>query len=233
MELSAQTRDLKTKTQELLSKGLLPAVVFGKETKPTPVAIKQLDFFKAFREAGEASIIDLKIEGEKGLRPVLVSEIQRSPLNSSPIHIGFHQIVLKEKVTVHVPIVFVGEAPAVKNSLGVLLELLNEIEVEAFPRDLPNHFTVDISGLTEVNQGIHVKDLGIDASKIEVKASPEELVAKIDYLTKEEEPAPEAAAATTEAEAIAGVEATKELTPEEKAKREEAKKAEKKAEEKK
>lgn len=223
MNLTASPRDLKAKINTLLQSGQLPAVVFGKETASLPITVKYLDFSRVYKEAGEASIIDLKIEGEKEARPVLVAEIQRSPLTSGPIHIGFHQIVLKEKVVVHVPVVFVGESPAVKTNLGVLLELLNEVEVEAYPRNLPNHFTVDISGLTEVNQGIHVKDLVVDRNKVEIKTNPEELLVKIDYLAKEEEEVkPEAVA--TEAEAVAGVQATKELTPEEKAKREAEKK---------
>jgi len=224
MNLQATTRNLQLKTKQLLKESLLPAVVFGKDVKSLSLTLKKLDFQRMFKEAGESSIVDLAIEGEKEPRAVLFSEIQRNPLTGNPTHVALHQVQLKEKVTVHVPVKFIGESPAIKGNLGVLLELMDEIEVEAYPRDLPHEFVVDISGLKEVNDGIHIKDLKVDASKVEIKIAPEELIVKIDYLAKEEEPTAAEAAAATEAEAIAGVKATKELSPEEKAKREAEKK---------
>ena len=186
------------------------------------IAVKKLDFERAYRAAGESTLIDVLVEGEKEPRPVLVSEIQFDPATSQPIHVSFHQVALKEKVTANVPVAVIGEAAAVKNGLGVLLTLLDEIEVEAYPRDLPKEFVVDVSNLTEVGQGIEIKDLQVDP-KVEIKAEPDELIVKIDYLAKEEE----VVVAATEAEAIAGVTATKELTEEEKQKREEEAKKEK------
>jgi len=222
MNLAANFRNNNQTLSKLRGQESLPAVIFGKETTSVAVELKKLDFERAYREAGESTLIDVQIEGEKGPRPVLVSEIQFEPATGQPIHVSFHQVALKEKVTAHVPVVITGEAPAVKNSLGVLLTLLDEIEVEAYPRDLPKEFVVDVSNLTNVNQGIEIKDLKVDP-KVEIKAEPDELIVKIDYLAKEEE----VVVPTTEAEAIAGVTATKELTEEEKKVREEAAKKEK------
>jgi len=220
MQLNTTKRDLNTKIGVILMEGRLPGVVFGKETQSLPLTFKKLDFQRVYEAAGESTVVDIQVEGEEGLRPVLISEIQHDPISGRSIHVAFHQIVLKEKVTVNVPVVFTGESPAVKSNIGVLLELLNEIEVEAYPRDLPKEFVVDVSNLAEVGQGIQVKDLKVDP-KVEIKVDSEELVAKIDYLAVEEE----APAEVTEAEAVAGVKATEELSEEEKAKRaEEAKK---------
>ncbi|MCX6783925.1 MAG: 50S ribosomal protein L25 [candidate division WWE3 bacterium] len=225
MTISASPRDVKSNIQTLIKDGILPAVVFGKETASISLSMKKADFAKVFKEAGESTLIDLMIDGEKEARPVLVSEMQLDPLSGRTIHVAFHQVQLKEKVTVEVPVVLVGESPVVKNGQGVLLTLINEIEVEAFPRDLPKEFSLDISGLTEVGMGIHIRDLKI-ADTATIKNAPDELVVKIDNLTVEEEP--EVAAAVSEAEAIAGVQATKELTEEEKKKREDEAKAAKK-----
>lgn len=227
MTISASKRDSKSNIQTLLKDGFLPAVVFGKETASISLSMKKADFAKVFKEAGESTLIDLMIEGETEARPVLVSEMQLDPLSGRTIHISFHQVQLREKVTVKVPVVITGESSVVKNGQGVLLTLINEIEVEAFPRDLPKEFTLDISGLIEVGMGIHIRDLKI-ADTATIKNAPDELVVKIDNLTVEEEP--EVAAAVSEAEAIAGVQATKELTEEEKKKREDEAKAAKKAE---
>lgn len=225
MTISASRRDSKSNIQTLIKDGILPAVVFGKETASISLSMKKSDFAKVFKEAGESTLIDLVIDGETEARPVLVSEMQLDPLSGRTIHVSFHQVQLKEKVIVKVPVVITGESSVVKNGQGVLLTLINEIEIEAFPRDLPKEFEVDISGLTEVGMGIHIHDLKI-AETATIKNAPDELVVKIDNLTVEEEP--EVAAAVSEAEAIAGVQATKELTEEEKKKREDEAKAAKK-----
>ncbi len=222
MNLNASLRANNQTLFELRSLQLLPGVVFGKETKSVPVTVKKLDFERAYRKSGESTLIDLYVENEKVPRPILVSEIQFEPATGQPIHVSFHQVVLKEKVSARVPIVVIGEALAVKNGLGVLLTLLDEVEVEAYPRDLPKEFVVDVNGLTEVGQGIEIKDLKV-GPKVEIKAEPDELVVKIDYLAKEEE----VVVAPTEAEAIADVTATEELTEEEKQRREEEAKKEK------
>lgn len=227
MTISASRRDSKSNIQTLIKDGILPAVVFGKETASISLSMKKSDFAKVFKEAGESTLIDLVIDGETEARPVLVSEMQLDPLSGRTIHVSFHQVQLKEKVIVKVPVVITGESSVVKNGQGVLLTLINEIEIEAFPRDLPKEFEVDISGLTEVGMGIHIRDLKI-AEIATIKNAPDELVVKIDNLTVEEEP--EVVAAVSEAEAIAGVQATKELTEEEKKKREDEAKAAKKTE---
>jgi large subunit ribosomal protein L25 len=103
--------------------------------------------------------------------------------------------------------------------------LLNEITVEALPADLPSEFTVDVSGLTGVGQGITVGQLDFERSKVEiVDADDDELVIKIENAQMAEEPEEEV---VTEEEALAKVEATEELTEEELKAREEIEKTEK------
>ncbi|OGC38311.1 hypothetical protein A2155_01425 [candidate division WWE3 bacterium RBG_16_52_45] len=105
------------------------------------------------------------------------------------------------------PVEVVGESIPVRAGEGVLLTILNEVEVECLPQDLPQKITVDISKLTEVGTGIALKDLPIDMSKVTIVGhETDELVVKIDFPQEEEvEEVPAA-----EAEAIAGVEATEE-----------------------
>jgi large subunit ribosomal protein L25 len=139
------------------------------------------------------------------------------------LHVDFHQVDLTQKVTVTVPVEFVGEAPAVTTG-GVLVKLFNELEVEALPADLPDKLTVDVSGLDTVGKGITLKDLKIDSQKVKLLVENlDELIVKVDEPTKEEEVAPAPAAA--EAPAAEGA-AAAEAKPEEKPA--EAKKEEKK-----
>ena len=92
---------------------------------------------------------------------------------------------MKEKVKANVPVKLIGESPAEKEKLGVLVQQLEEIEVEALPTDMPEHIEVDVTILAEVDQAIHVKDLKI-SSKVEVLSDGGQIIAKIEPMAKEE-----------------------------------------------
>jgi large subunit ribosomal protein L25 len=79
----------------------------------------------------------------------------------------------------------VGEAPAEKEKLGILVQQLDEVEVEALPTDMPEHIEVSVDGLAEVGASILVKDITIDP-KIVIKSDPEAIVVQIEALAKEE-----------------------------------------------
>lgn len=192
MEINAVKREKFGKDVESLrGEGLVPAVVYGKGFENLSISLNLKDFRKVYKEAGHSSVVDLKVEGVKETLKVLVTHIQQEPINNEIIHADFHKIDLKEKVSAGIPIEFTGESSVVKTGEGILLILLNEIEVEALPLDLPHKISVDISNLLKVGDAITIKDLPIDYSKVKVVQHREEdLVVKIDYavqLEKEEE----------------------------------------------
>lgn len=207
------------KVKKLRTKGILPANIYGKKIKSTAVQVNLKDFKKTYKEVGETGIVDLKIKGEKKTRPSLIHNLQLHPITDFPLHADFHHISLKEKTTVEVPVELVGEAPAEKERIGILVALLDSLEVEALPTDLPGKLKVDISALKEIGNSVRVSDIKVDRKKVKILASENEIVAKIEPPAKEEAPPPEE-------------EAPEEAPPEE-AKPEEKKAEEKKPEEKK
>ncbi len=217
------------KVKQLRKKNILPANVYGKGVESLAIEIPVKEFQTAFKSAGETSIINLQVDKETKTRPVLVHNLQLDPVSDEVLHVDFHQVDLKEKVTVTVPVEFVGEAPAVIKG-GVLVKLFNEIEVEALPADLPDKLTVDVSGLDEIGKGITLKDLKVDAQKVKLLVENlDELVVKVDEPTKEEEVAPAAPAAETPAAAgETPAEAKSEETKPAEAKKEEKKSTEEK-----
>jgi large subunit ribosomal protein L25 len=187
MQLTAKKREITgSKVKKLRRQGRIPAVVYSKKIGSIPISLDQKEFGKIYKEAGESTLIDLKIEDGETYK-TLISEIQIDPVSDEIIHTNLHQIDLKEKLTAAVPIELFGESPVVKSGAGILLTLIDEIEVECLPTNLPSEIKVDISELTEVDQGIQVKDLPVDRSKVEIKAEPEELVLKIEHPEMEEE----------------------------------------------
>ena len=185
VNLKAEVRNVVgRKVSQLRKVGLIPANIFGKKIKSQAVSVKLTDFLTAYKTAGATSLIDLEVAGEK--RPVLVANVQIHPVLDTPVHVDFHQVDLKEKVTANVTIEMTGESPAEKLSLGTVVQYVDEIEVVALPTDLPDKLVVDISKLTEVDQAIYVKDLELDTKKVEVKVSPDEIVFKVEPPQKEE-----------------------------------------------
>ena len=225
MELIAEKRqELGKKNKKIRRERKLPAVMFGKGLDSVPLTLDYQKFEKLYKQAGESTLVDLVIDTEAPVK-VLITEVSTHPVTDKLLHANLHKVNLKEKITAAVPIEIVGESPVVKSGEGLLLVLLHEVEVEALPSDLPHHIQVDISGLTQVEQGIVIKDLVIDRSKVEIKdQEDDELVVKIDYPQMAEEVAE--VAPVTKAELVAGVEATEQLTEEEKAAREKEKKKE-------
>lgn len=202
--LKAKVRkEVGRKVKHLRKEGLLPANIYGKKIKSESIQIGESDFKNVYKKAGETGLVYLELESakeKKEERPVLVANIQKDPVTDSLLHIDFHQVDLKEKVEAKVPVELTGESPAEKQSIGTVVQYLNEIEVEALPTDLPEKFQVDISTLSEVDQMVHVKDLPFDKSKIEVKTDLEEILVKVEPPQKEEVITPPPAEVPTEGE---------------------------------
>ena len=182
----AETRKITgRKVKSLRKLGLIPAVVYGKKAKTSNLQILAKDFAKLHSQAGESTLVYLQIEGEKEDRPVLIRSVISHAVSEQVLHVEFHQVDLKEKVKAAVPVKLVGEAPAEKDHLGILVQQLNEIEVEALPTDMPEHFEIDVTALSEVNQSILVKDIKVSA-KFEILTDQTQIIAMIEQLAKEE-----------------------------------------------
>lgn len=198
------------KVQKLRNEGWIPAHVYGNIKEVEHVSIDGANFAKVFKQAGETGLVDLKI-GDDRSRPVLIKEIDVNPTTDQILHIGFYSVNLKEKVTVPVPIVLIGEGPeSVKMGETVVLQTLSEVQVEALPTDLIENIEVNIESLKEIGDAITVADLSYNRELLTILAEPEEVVVKLDNAVTEEmkalmeEQAAEQAAATEAAEAEAG-----------------------------
>ncbi len=175
------------KVKKLRREGLLPANVYGKTVKSQALEVPVKDFQKIYGLVGESGLVDLAVGAE--VKPVLIHNVQLDPVSDEPLHVDFHQVSLTEKTTAMIPVELAGEPPAVEQKIGILIQPLSEVEVEALPQDLPEHLTVDVSKLVNVGDSVTVADIVVD-KKVEILTNAEELVAKIDALAKEEEIVP-------------------------------------------
>ncbi len=198
--LSASIRTVAgRKVKALRRQGEIPATIYGKNIKSVSVSVPNEAFVKVFAQAGETGLVELSVDGS--VRPVLIHTVQKNPVNRQVLHVEFHQVDLKEKVHANVPVEFVGEAPAVVKKVGVLLTILDEIEVEALPTDLPENLAVDVSNLTDVDQEVKVSDLRVPSGVTVLTAQDQSVVRVGPLISKEAEAqaAAEAAAAAAKA----------------------------------
>jgi len=209
MEIQAQKRETLGKKSNIYRKQRqTPAVVYGNKIESTPLVVDTLDFIRVYKKAGETTLIDLKFND--GSEKVLVKEVQIHPVTMNPLHVSFHKVDLTEKIRANVPVEVTGEeeCEVIKSGEGMLLVLLNEIEVEALPTDLVHSFQINVSHLNEIGDGIAISELEYNREKVEiVNKEEDEFIVKIDHAEMEEEPEEEE---LSEEELVAGVEATEE-----------------------
>ncbi|MDE2018937.1 MAG: 50S ribosomal protein L25 [Patescibacteria group bacterium] len=181
------------KASALRQEGFIPAELYGHGLKNKHLAVPAREFNKVFKEAGENTVVTLHTGAEK--HPVLIYDVQRDFLTGEVAHVDFYAVKMDEKLKAKVPLEFTGEAPAVREKGAVLNKSMTEIEVEAFPQDLPHRLAVDISGLDDFGKTIYVKDLAVPRG-VEILVEAETAVITATEPMKEEEvaaPAPEAA----------------------------------------
>ncbi|MBU1039372.1 50S ribosomal protein L25 [Patescibacteria group bacterium] len=159
IKLSVSSRSDQGKTvKKIRTQGLVPGVVYGNSVDNQPVSVDKLVFDKIYRQVGESSLFDLVVDGREPVK-VLVKEVQIHPTTGQVRHVDFHQIKMDEKLTVEVPIKFIGEPKAVKELGGILVKNISSIEVECLPKDLVHEIEVDITGLAEFNKGLLIKEI--------------------------------------------------------------------------
>lgn len=175
LELKAKVRtEFGKKSKDLIKSGFLPAVVYGEEVKSQSISVPYKEFEKVFRDAGESTLVKLDVDGR--LYNVLIYDIQNDPIKGNPIHADFYAVRMDKEIKTRVPIEFFGESPAVKNEGAVLVKVMQEIEIEALPQDLPHELKADISGLAAFESKLFVKDLSIPEG-VKVLANPDEVIA--------------------------------------------------------
>jgi large subunit ribosomal protein L25 len=191
LEISLDAREAHGKANKRLRRaGIVPGVVFGNGEDSTPVQIGAKDFEALYRTAGRTSVVNLRVPGARDTKSAVIKSVQRHPLSGNALHVDFLVINLREEMEVDVPLVFVGEAPAVELTGGTLLHNLSSIHVKALPTDIPQQVQVNVSTLVSLDVAIHVRDLSLNRDAVTVLTDGDTIVATVVPPRVEEEPEP-------------------------------------------
>ncbi len=187
LSLSAKIRKkIGKKAKSLRKEEVLPAVLYGPKIKNLNLELDFKEFEKTYKEAGESSLISLNIKGQKQKFLVLIHDIQFNPLTGKPIHVDFYQPLLEAEIEVKVPLVFEGEALAVKELGGTLVKNISELIVKTKPQNLPHEIRVDIEKLKTFEDHILIRDLPI-SNEVKILRELDEIVASVSPPEKIEE----------------------------------------------
>lgn len=146
---------------QLRRQGQLPGVIYGAHMEPINISLEAHSAGLTIPTLTSSSIVTLSVEGKE--YQALVREKQRNYIKGTLLHVDFLAVSATETIRAYVAISQHGVAPAVKDYNAVLVTNLNEVEVEALPKDLPERFDVDLSSIKEVGDAIYLKDLTLPA----------------------------------------------------------------------
>ena len=185
-KLSLQKRELTgRKAKQLLREGILPGVLYNSKGESVNIQLPTSDAIILTNDATLTTIVDVEFDGKD--KKVIIKDLDFSPRTEAIRHIAFFEIDEKQPMVFEIPFELVGISPAVKNNLGVLVNVLPTLEVRCKVSDLVPFIELDLTKLEFPGQSISVEDIklpeGISLINEDLKTSP---IVTITQLQKEE-----------------------------------------------
>ena len=200
MQLNASKREVTGKaTRRLRHQGRLPGVVYGQRAAAISIELDMHEFERVYARSGRTQLVDLVIDTGRPHK-VLVKEVQVSPRRNTFLHVDFHQVSLRERMQVDVPVHVTGEAEPVRAGEADVLQVVQSVRVECVPTKIPESIEIDVSVLTEVDAAVRVSDLHLPEGVTAVTDADDVVVKLAARRAVEEEPVAAEAPAEEEGE---------------------------------
>ncbi|MEN6461062.1 MAG: 50S ribosomal protein L25 [Syntrophomonas sp.] len=177
-KIDCKQREIKSKgfLNQMKAKDLVPGIIYGQGQEAKPVFLVGRELSRIIDKHGTHGLFALQMEGEAKPAMALVKEVQKHPLNGKVIHVDFLTVNMNEKIHGTVTIYIHGEDEII-NKGGILQAGAKDIEVSCMPQDLPEHLTVDVSGL-EIGHKLVIGDLQIPEG-VEVTSDPDTMIVTV------------------------------------------------------
>jgi large subunit ribosomal protein L25 len=186
-ELTVQRREVtgKEAAKKLRQSGLVPAVAYGHKEEPVKLTVNAKELRDLLAHHGSHGMLTLKSSDGGADETVIIKSLQKHPFKPYVNSVDFLRVSMNEEITTTVPIHLEGEPVSVRAEGGVLVQALHEIEISAFPQNLPEVITVDVSELIMDGPPIHVRELTLPQG-VKVLTDGEEAVAVVNHPKIEE-----------------------------------------------
>ncbi len=191
------------KVRTLRRQGVVPVHLYGTSAPSLTLQAEASMLRRVLPQVGTTKPLSVQVEGRDGEDICFVREVQRHPITDELLHVDFLRVDVTQKMVAEVPIILVGEAPAVGAKGGTLIHALHSVEVESLPMDLPASIQVDVSKLDDFEKEIRVRDIPVNP-RVVIRTDADELIARvnppvIERVAPAAEEAEEAEAAPAEA----------------------------------
>ncbi|MCD6285587.1 MAG: 50S ribosomal protein L25 [Anaerolineae bacterium] len=185
-QLHAEPRTVTGKKVKLLrQKDIVPGIIYGRQMDNVVVQFDKRELTTALGRVGTSATMQVEVSGSSEPYLVIFRDIQHDVILRDVVHVDLQVLSLTETVRVPVNIVLVGVAPAVEAEAGIVVQVLQEVEIEALPMDLIPQIEVDISGLTEIGNSINVGDLETPEG-VTILSNPDVTIVQVTYEAIEE-----------------------------------------------
>jgi len=159
LNVAARAQTGRSASRRLRKAQRVPAVLYGKHTKPESLSIDAPEFVRLLKAVGgRAVLVDLQRGDQSAPRGSFLQEVQRDPLTDKYLHIDLQEVKADEKFEIRVPVHLNGESFGVKNQSGVLEMATPALRIRVLPKDLPEAIVVDVTEL-KVGETIKVGSL--------------------------------------------------------------------------
>jgi large subunit ribosomal protein L25 len=196
VKLEVQVRDARgsAEVRRLRKQGLVPGVIYGGGNEPAAISVPERVLRKALTgKGGLHAILDVVVEGDgKGdPRPAILKDYQQHVITGRVSHIDLHQVRLDRPIQASVVVQLIGESAGVKEG-GVLSQVSREVNVEALPMEIPEHFDADVSTM-QIGDTLRLADLPALEGVTFLDDPEETVLATVTAPSVFEEPEPEEA----------------------------------------
>ncbi len=194
--IKAQRRQITGKrVRELRAQGITPANISGAAKPSISIQLPADELSRLLKRHG-VGVLRIHLGSGSSIETALLNRVERNPITSAVLHVDFRRVRLDQPVHARIPLHLTGESPAVRIHGGVLLHLLDSVEIEALPANIPEAVTLDISSLDELNSLLSVADIQLPANvKMMSPASEPVVTVKAPRIEVVEAEVPAAAAA--------------------------------------
>jgi len=183
IQLTATGRKPDIKANFLRKEGNVPCVLYGNDVENTSLICAHNDILKAYAMAGKSTLVDLDADGKK--IPVLFHSLDFDPVTDSIIHADFFAVDMKKEIEAEVPVVFEGDAPAVKELGGIFFVPHDQVKVKCLPINLPHELVANVETLVEFGDALHVSVIKVPDG-VTILDDPDAVIATVQEPRKEE-----------------------------------------------
>lgn len=166
------------KVKRLRNEGILPGNVYGNGVDSLAVQLDSREFVRTVRAAGIRSMFELRVDGEGSPRHVILRGLTRRGGSGNPIHVDFYQVDLRRPIQTTASITLNGEAPAVRDLAGTLLQSIETVGIRCLPLSIPDAIEADLGILKNFDVSITVADLKVPEG-VEVTTDPSVVIATV------------------------------------------------------